>query len=1006
MSIIVNCPCSIWGANATPIDGADSQDPNSTEVGVQFTTDSFGTISGLRFYKASTNTGTHVGSLWSSTGQLLAQATFSKETASGWQQVSFSNPVPVNPHTTYIVSYHAPNGHYTQTEGYFFPQPSPAPDWGSIVDSPPLHAFRNTGATVNGVYAYSAGPSFPSSTYNAENYWVDPLFSPSPAPGQVTGVSASPSNGAAFVTWNAPTSGGPATSYMVTPYVGGFPQTPTTVSGSPASTSATITGLTNGSAYTFTVTASNPNGSGPASAASNSVTPSAAISVPAFVQQNAAHGAGTALAVTPTSNITAGNRLVVSAGVWSASGATAASVTDSAGNSYTELLHFKGSDGTETSVWTTPVVTGGGTRPTITVRPTSSADVGVAVSEYSGLSAVSDASVMDQNAHATGTTTGIGSVSSGATGATSAANELALGLYVDSGFSDSVTPGTGYAQRSSTAPSSDMEVFTEDQILSAPGATPSAAVGTGASTPWGMTTVVLKSASATAPAAPTGVSATAGNGTATVSWTAPSNGGSPTTSYTITPFIGSAAQTATTITGSPPATSTTITGLTNGTTYTFTVTATNAIGTGPASTASNAVTPTAPTAPAAPTGVSATAGNGTATVSWTAPSNGGSPTTSYTITPFIGSAAQTATTITGSPPATSTTITGLTNGTTYTFTVTATNAIGTGPASTASNAVTPTAPTAPAAPTGVSATAGNGTATVSWTAPSNGGSPTTSYTITPFIGSAAQTATTITGSPPATSTTITGLTNGTTYTFTVTATNAIGTGPASTASNAVTPTATATPRFIQQVNGRATATSLAVTPTASITVGNRLVVLVGIWSSGAATAKSVTDAAGNSYVEIQHFKASDSTELSVWTAPITAGGGTKPKITVTGTAKADIGAAALEYSGLSTATGAAAVDQLAQNTGTTTSAATVSSSATAGTTAANEFAMGFYIDSGFGDTLIPGSGFTARTNVSNTPDMELLAEDQLVGQGATPNASVGTGPNTVWLMSTVVFKHS
>src|SRR5262249_23821942 len=148
------------------------------------------------------------------------------------------------------------------------------------------------------------------------------------------------------------------------------------------------------------------------------------------------------------------------------------------------------------------------------------------------------------------------------------------------------------------------------------------------------------------------------------------------------------------------------------------------------------------------------------------------------------------------------------------------------------------------------------------------------------------------------------------------------------------------------------------TPTANITTGNRLIVLVGVWSNGGATAKSVTDAAGNSYVEVQHFKASENTELSVWTAQITAGGGTKPKITVTGSGKADIGTAALEYPGLSTATGAAAIDQLSQNTGTTSSSATVSSGATAATTAASELAMGFYVDSGFGDALTPGSGFT------------------------------------------------
>ncbi|MHB1775904.1 MAG: fibronectin type III domain-containing protein [Acidimicrobiales bacterium] len=283
------------------------------------------------------------------------------------------------------------------------------------------------------------------------------------------------------------------------------------------------------------------------------------------------------------------------------------------------------------------------------------------------------------------------------------------------------------------------------------------------------------SGSATAPGAPTIGTATAGNGQATVTWTAPSNdGGSPITGYTVTSSPG-----AITATASGSATSATVTGLTNGTSYTFTVTATNAVGTGPASAASNAVTPAPPTAPGAPTIGTATAGDGQATVTWTAPSSdGGSPITGYTVTSSPGSI-----TASASGSATSATVTGLTNGTSYTFTVTATNAVGTGPASAASNAVTPAPPTAPGAPTIGTATAGDGQATVTWTAPSSdGGSPITGYTVTSSPGSI-----TASASGSATSATVTGLTNGTSYTFTVTATNAVGTGPASAASNAVTP---------------------------------------------------------------------------------------------------------------------------------------------------------------------------------------------------------------------------
>ena len=249
---------------------------------------------------------------------------------------------------------------------------------------------------------------------------------------------------------------------------------------------------------------------------------------------------------------------------------------------------------------------------------------------------------------------------------------------------------------------------------------------------------------------------------------------------------------------------------------------------------------------------------------------------------------------------------------------------------------------------------------MSWSAPDDGGSTITKYTVTPYIGSTAQTPKDVTGSPAATSTTISGLTNGTAYTFKVSATNAVGTSAQSAASDPVTPAAPVAGAlaFVQQVNKRGVAASLALQPTAAVTTGNRLIVQVGVWSYGKATASGVTDSAGNTYTKLTSVKASDDTELSVWSAPITAGGGTRPTVTVTTTGSADIGASVLEYSGLSTAAGTGVVDALKTATGTTSAAGNVSSGATAASTAAGELAMGFYADSGFGNALTGDPTYT------------------------------------------------
>ena len=112
------CPCNIWIASTTP-GTADSGDPSGLELGVKFTAQENGFITGIRFYKSAANTGTHVGNLWTTGGTLSASAVFTGETASGWQQVNFSGPVAVMAGTTYVASYYAPNGHYSVNPGFF-----------------------------------------------------------------------------------------------------------------------------------------------------------------------------------------------------------------------------------------------------------------------------------------------------------------------------------------------------------------------------------------------------------------------------------------------------------------------------------------------------------------------------------------------------------------------------------------------------------------------------------------------------------------------------------------------------------------------------------------------------------------------------------------------------------------------------------------------------------------------------------------------------------------------
>jgi hypothetical protein len=188
----MTCPCTIWPSTATPA-VPSANDGSAIEVGVKFTADAAGFISGIRFYKGTGNTGTHIGSLWTASGQLMAQATFTNETASGWQQVTFPDPVSVTAGTTYVASYHSSAGGYAVSAGGLT----------QSVDNPPLHALASGASSGNGVFTYAGTPTFPTQTYNAGNYWVDVsynTFANDTTPPTVT--AESPATNAANVPWN------------------------------------------------------------------------------------------------------------------------------------------------------------------------------------------------------------------------------------------------------------------------------------------------------------------------------------------------------------------------------------------------------------------------------------------------------------------------------------------------------------------------------------------------------------------------------------------------------------------------------------------------------------------------------------------------------------------------------------------------------------------------------------------------------------------------------------
>jgi hypothetical protein len=164
---------SIWSASNAPSSANQNvYDPQiaskgGVELGMKFRSSVAGTITGVQFYKGSLDTGTHTAELWSSSGALLATATFTNESSSGWQTVLFSKPVSISANTTYIVSYHTNASYIAYTPGML----------NSSITAGSLTALANGADGNDSIYAYGSSTSFPG-TYNGQagSYWVQPMF--------------------------------------------------------------------------------------------------------------------------------------------------------------------------------------------------------------------------------------------------------------------------------------------------------------------------------------------------------------------------------------------------------------------------------------------------------------------------------------------------------------------------------------------------------------------------------------------------------------------------------------------------------------------------------------------------------------------------------------------------------------------------------------------------------------------------------------------------------------
>jgi hypothetical protein len=637
------------------------------------------------------------------------------------------------------------------------------------------------------VVAHGSGSSIASDASNS--------VTPTDVPSQPAKPSAVPHNASATVSWSAPADGGlTITGYTVTSSPDG--QTCNWTSGL---FNCTVTGLTNRD-YTFTVTAHNANGDSAPSASSDPVTVTTVPGKPGKPMATPGNAKATISWDAPADGGASITGYTVTSTPSSAGCTTATvscDVTGLTNHGYTFTVRATNSNGDSVesapsdSVTVTtppaqpakPTVTRGDTSATISWVPP--ADGGQTITSYTVTSTPGSftcgwttgpysCTISTLVVGQTYTFTVVAHNANGDSPASPDSNGILAATVPDQVTGVSADRGDGQATIHWTIPYNGGDPLTTFIVTDGAGHTCSGVAGTDTScvvggltngTPYSFTVAAVNGIGSgpasdpisvtpsTVPAKPAAPQVARTNGAVVLTITPPNDGGSAITGYTVSETLhGLGVVTCTLVLNSC-----TVSGLTNGTSYAFTVRATNANGDGPPSDASATVIPAA--VPSKVTGVTATRGNGQATIHWAIPANNGNPLTGFSVTDGAGH------TCSGAPADTSCTVTGLTNGTQYSFTVLASNTVGPGPAS---DPVVVTPATVPGKPTGIAVVRGNQSVNVSWVAPANGGAPITGYTVSDGAGH------TCTGGATATNCTVTGLTNGTAYTFTVTATNSVG----------------------------------------------------------------------------------------------------------------------------------------------------------------------------------------------------------------------------------------